>query len=839
MVACVMLLLMLLSEVVCQIPFVNCPVAKPLPLFHKYYQPGDVIIGGIISHIYISSDVITFKERLHQETNDGLFRFSATWTYLASLELLSTQGKLIPNYKCDAQYVPVAVIGGPSSDIGLTTILCSYKIPMIIYGYSSMVNNHIEGTGFQSMFPNGALQYKAILHLLKYFSWTWIGIISLNEENAERFVQNVVPMFSQSDICVEFIEIFPRIRFSNDFDKVMAEGAETYIAVMRSTATAVVLHGEFETIMVLRILIHYSEFADISVKTKIWIMMAEMDFTSASFQRTWDFDFMHGAISLAIHSKQPQGFQRFLQRRNPASHKEDGFIRDFWQHAFNCLLSDSEGDETVEGACTGEEKLEALPVSVFDMSMTGHSYSIYNAVYAVAHALKTMPSSTFNQRAMMGRGRWKLVDQELYQLHHFLRRVSFNNSCGEEIAFDPKGQLLAGFDIINWVTSDNLSFLRIKVGKVDPKAPPETIFTIDEDVIVWPSRFNKTRPLSVCNKGCHSGYTRMKKEGKPFCCYDCVPCPEGKISNQRDMDKCSQCPEDRYPNKDRDLCIPKYITYLSYNEPLGMTLVMMALFFSVITALVLGIFLKHRDTPLVKANNQTLTYTLLVSLLLSFLGACLFIGQPNKVTCLLRQTVFGIIFSVAVSCVLAKTIIVVLAFMATHPGSRMRNWVGKPLAASIVLSCSFIQTSICAVWLTTSPPFPDLDTHSKIEEIILKCNEGSVEMFYSVLGYMGFLATVSFVVAFLARKLPDSFNEVKFITFSMLLFCSVWLSFIPTYLSTKGKDMVAVEVFSILASSGGLLGCIFSPKCYIIMLRPELNKREQLISRKNYRINSS
>ncbi|XP_054850239.1 vomeronasal type-2 receptor 26-like [Eublepharis macularius] len=785
----------------CQIPFDNCPVAKPLPLFHKYYQPGDLIIGGIISHIYISSDVITFKEHLHQETNDELIvltqnyqhilalafaveeinenplmdlnvtlgfniynsRFSTTWTYLASLELLSTQGKLIPNYKCDAQYVPVVVIGGPSSDINFTTILCSYKIPMLIYGYSSVVNNHIEGMSFQPIFPNEALQYKAILHLLKYFSWTWIGIISLNEENAERFVQNVVPMFSQSEICVEFIEIFPRMRFSNDFDKVMAEGAETYIAVMRSTATAVVLHGEFETIMVLRMLIHYSEFADISVKTKIWIMTAEMDFTSASFQRAWDFDFMHGAISLAIHSKQPQGFQRFLQRRNPASHKEDGFIRDFWQQAFNCLLSDSEGDETVEGACTGEEKLEALPVSVFEMSMTGHSYSIYNAVFAVAHALKTMPSSTFNQRAMMGRGRWKPVDQELYQ----------------------------------------------------------------------------TRPLSVCNKGCHSGYTRMKKEGKPFCCYDCVPCPEGKISNQRDMDKCSQCPEDRYPNKDRDLCIPKYITYLSYNEPLGMTLVMMALFFSVITALVLGIFLKHRDTPLIKANNQTLTYTLLVSLLLSFLGACLFIGQPNKVTCLLRQTVFGIIFSVAVSCVLAKTIIVVLAFMATQPGSRMRNWVGKRLAASIVLSCSFIQTSICAVWLTTSPPFPDLDMHSKIEENILKCNEGSVEMFYSVLGYMGFLATVSFVVAFLARKLPDSFNEVKFITFSMLLFCSVWLSFIPTYLSTKGKDMVAVEVFSILASSGGLLGCIFSPKCYIIMLRPELNKREQLISRKNYRINSS
>ncbi|XP_028566939.2 vomeronasal type-2 receptor 26-like [Podarcis muralis] len=828
----VILLLILLPLTTCNIPLVQCPTSDPLPILHKYYQSGDLMIAGIMSQVYTFINKITFKERPSAKLFDDPIHFVASWTYHGSMELLSGWGRLIPNYKCGVENSPVAVIGGPNSDICLhmATVLSIYKMPQFIYGSSPMLSNHIQEEFFHRMFPDVAHQYNGILQLLLHFSWMWIGVVTLSDDNGERFVQNVLPMFAGRGICCDYSETFPKLTFSGESMEMVEEGSKIISVVMGSTANVVVVIGEIQTMMALRVMPTLAETMNmpVDIKAKVWIMTAQMDFTSFSFQRNWDIRFLHGAISFAVHSANHLGFQKFLQKRNPVTEREDGFIRTFWEEAFLCSFEKKDND-----LCTGTEKLETLPGSVFERSMTAHSYSIYNAVLAVAHALQNMHFSRFKHSVMMDELRGNRLDPQPWQLHHFLRGISFNSSAREEVSFSQKGDLVTELDIINWITFPNDSFFRVKVGMMNPQSPPSKRLSIHDDTITWPIRFNQAQPLSLCNENCQLGYSRTKKEGKLPCCYDCIPCPEGKISDQKDMDDCFECSEDQYPNSDKDGCLPKDKTFLSYGEPLGISLATFAVCLSSITAAVLGIFVKHKATPLVKANNRNLTYALLLSLLLSFLCALLFIGQPNKLTCILRQTAFGMIFSVAISCILSKTAIVVLAFMATKPGSRMRKWLGKQLASSIVLSCSLIQATICSIWLATSPPFPDVDMHSRTEEIILECNEGSTLMFYCVLGFMGWLAIVSFTVAFLARKLPDSFNEAKFITFSMLVFCSVWLSFVPTYLSTKGKYMVAVEIFSILASSCGLLGCIFTPKCYVILLRPKLNSREQLIRIKN------
>ncbi|EDL20080.1 mCG132240, partial [Mus musculus] len=345
----------------------------------------------------------------------------------------------------------------------------------------------------------------------------------------------------------------------------------------------------------------------------------------------------------------------------------------------------------------------------------------------------------------------------LQQVSSILKSRIFTNPVGELVNMKHRENQYADYDIfIIWNFPKGLG-LKVKIGSYLPCFQQKQQLHISED-LEWATGGTSV-PSSMCSVTCTAGFRKIHQNQTADCCFDCVQCPENEVSNE--------------------------------------------------TVLILVTFVKYKDTPIVKANNRILSYILLISLVFCFLCSLLFIGHPNQATCILQQTTFGVFFAVAISTVLAKTITLLMAFKLTTPGRRMRGMLASGAPNLVIPICTLIQLVFCGIWLVTSPPFIDIDTQSEHGKTIIICNKGSV----FVLGYLGSLPLESFTVSFLARNLPDRFNEVKFLTFSMLVFCSVWITFLPVYHSTRGTVMVVVEVFSILASSAGLLGCIFLPKC--------------------------
>ncbi|XP_060616114.2 vomeronasal type-2 receptor 26-like [Anolis sagrei] len=739
--------------------------------------------------------------------------FDGKITSDAMIDLVAGGGTNIPNYNCQIGNSQLAVLEGAESGISIhiSTMSSIYKIPQISYGFAAHVlDDKVQFPYVYRMIPKEETQLSGIIQLLLHFGWTWIALLAPENDNGERFIRALTPLMVERGICVAFSKRLSEPTSLERVYKLLAEQNE--LVAKWGQVNIFVCYGDSQEIFCPLTITH-------GIGSKVWITTA---FQDINLNLSYDPDlflYIHGSLSFSVKSRKGGN----ADDCDPFS----SITEHFWMNAFHCSYSKHVFSLKGWTKCTEKEKLEVLDQEEVEGTLSQDSYSTYHSVQEVALALKAAYSSRSKWISAVV-GRHRLEDQRIHpwQLHYFLREIHLSNSS---VAGHENGKIAAGFDIVNWVLFPNKSKRSVNVGSVEAQTGSNVKFAINSQAIVWPLKFNKTVPLSRCTESCHPGNAKKSQDGKPSCCYACVPCPEGTISSQEDADHCTTCPEDEHPNKDRDQCAAKSITFLSYEEPLGITLASFAVSLSIITAFVLGIFIRYMDTPLVKANNRDLSYILLISLLFSFLSSFLFIGQPKKITCLLQQMAFSLIFSVAVSSVLVKTITVVLAFMATKPGNRMKRWLRKSLANSLVIACSSIQAGICTIWLGLFPPFPDSDVHSHFGEITLKCNEGSVFMFYAALGYMGFLAAICFTLAFLARKLPGSFNEAKWITFSMLVFCSVWVSFVPTYISTKGKYMVAVQIFSILASSVGLLGCILIPKCYIIVLRPHLNTKEHVM----------
>ncbi|KAL8177283.1 UNVERIFIED_CONTAM: hypothetical protein K2H54_044147 [Gekko kuhli] len=120
-----------------------------------------------------------------------------------------------------------------------------------------------------------------------------------------------------------------------------------------------------------------------------------------TIQWIWNYEFFHGAISFTIHTKELPGFRKFLQDIKPDWSKQDSFVKEFWEQAFVCSFPNSSDHMDAYKACTGEENLETLSGPVFEMHILGHSYSIYNAVYAIAHALHAIYVSRFIHREVV------------------------------------------------------------------------------------------------------------------------------------------------------------------------------------------------------------------------------------------------------------------------------------------------------------------------------------------------------------------------------------------------------------------------------------------------------
>ncbi|XP_056622836.1 extracellular calcium-sensing receptor-like [Triplophysa dalaica] len=737
---------------------------------------------------------------------------SVSQTVLSSMALMNGYKETLHDESCSKPPFVHAIVGTSSSSatIGMASLAGPFSIPVIShFATCACLSDRKRFPTFFRTIPSDYYQSKALAQLVKHFGWTWVGTVRSRTDYGNNGIAAFEKIAQQEGICIEYSE---SIHTTDPKEQLL----KTLEVIKKATARVVVAFVTFADFIPLLQLIAQQNITGLQwVGSESWI-------TSPIFAKTKEYSFLKGAVGFAVANAKLDGLQEFLVTVHPDQGPKNELLKEFWETVFQCSFRNTGSGTRV---CTGSEQLKNLQNEYTDVSELRIVSKVYTAVYAIAHALHNLINNV-NSATNISKGDLPTLRKVL----EYIRDVNFTVKTGEKIFFDASGDPVAKYDLVIWQPAEDGSLQFKLVGVYDSSLPSEKLLQVDQENMVWAENSRQV-PVSVCSESCPPGTRKAVQKGRPVCCYDCIPCADGEISNSTDSSDCLPCDLEYWSNENKDKCVLKVTEFLSYAEIMGIVLSFCSLVGALLTTMISFVFYRHKETPIVRANNSELSFLLLFSLTLCFLCSLTFIGRPTEWSCMLRHTAFGITFVLCISCVLGKTIVVLMAFKGTLPGSNVMKWFGPVQQRFSVVSLTLIQVIICVLWLTISPPFPHNNMNYYREKIILECHVGSEIGFWAVLGYIGLLSILCFVLAFLARKLPDNFNEAKFITFSMLIFCAVWITFIPAYVSSPGKLTVAMEIFAILASSFGLLFCIFVPKSYVILVKPEQNTKKNMMGK--------
>ncbi|XP_064816600.1 extracellular calcium-sensing receptor-like [Oncorhynchus masou masou] len=834
------------------------------PVSGSVYRAGDVVIGGLFPihgeaplpeqefrSIKGYSTCTMFNQRAYRWLQTMIFAVeeinhdtallpNLTLGFLASdtcrsegttlgaaLAMVTGKEASVVGTECGTTPEVPVIIGDARSSASMVVAqtLGPFDLPMVSYFAScACLSDNWRYPSFFRTVPSDAFQARGMAKLLRQMGWVWVGLVSEDGDYGKFGVQVLLQELQGSGVCVAYSEVLPKLPSKRKIRHI----ADT---IRGSTARVVVAFvgfaGHSGALM--------EEVVRQNITDKQWIA-SEAWVTYSAIASPKNLPSLAGTIGFALKKADIPGLGPFLTRLHPDGdyQKSDPFLRELWEEMFVCSLGvDPSVTLPSRRQCTGSEVIREGQSQYADVSQLRASYNVYKAVYAIAYAIQDMMACRPGDGVFNGGQCPDIRKLQPSQIVHYLRGVNFSTPVGESFHFDMNGDPPASYDIINWHVTPEGTAEFVQVGHFLSSEGSDNQFHIDMDNVVWGGGSGDEVLVSVCSADCPPGTRHAVQKGKPVCCFDCLSCAEGEISNTTGSVECFRCPERFWSNPDRTACIPQLVDFLSYSDTMGVILSVISVSGATLTAGALATFLYHRHTALVKANNSELSFLLLLSLKLCFLCALVFIGRPKPWTCMLRHTLFGTSFVFCISCLLSRTVVVLVAFRATLPGENLMRYFSPTQQRMGISLCTLIQVLICVLWLALAPPRPAerRGREGRGPRVVLECEVGSVVGFSLVLGYIGLLASLCLLLAFLARKLPDNFNEAKFITFSMLIFCAVWISFIPAYVSSPGKYTVAVEIFAILASSFGLLFCLFAPKCYIILLRPERNTKKHMMSK--------
>ncbi|XP_068933089.1 G-protein coupled receptor family C group 6 member A [Petaurus breviceps papuanus] len=739
---------------------------------------------------------------------------AATLRFLTKFDFTQDVVEFQCNY---SNYTPrvKAVIGASYSEItmAVSRMLNLQLIPQVSYASTAEILS--DKIRFPSSFrtvPSDFYQTKAMAHFIQKSGWNWIGIITTDDDYGHLALGTFGIQASENNLCIAFREVLPaflsdstiEVRINQTLEKIMEE---------RHVNVIVVFLRQFHVFNL------FNKAIERNIN-KVWIAS---DTWSAAVKISTipNVKRIGKVVGFAFKGGNMSSFHDFLQNLYLLPNDKNKLLTEYSMLLSSCShVNNSDLNYCIANYPRGNWDYRMVKSNfslrnsfLLDNVESGHVHSVQLAVSALAYAIRDQ---------CRGRNCQNPAAFQPWELLETLKHVTFTD--GEsEFQFDSQGDINTGYDVLLW-KEVNGQMAIINMAEYD----------LGKDVFIFKDRraekeFRNLKQIqSKCSRECGPGQMKKTTQSQHTCCYECVSCPENHYSNQTDMDHCLLCnSKTHWAPVNSTTCFEKQVEYLNWNDWFAMLLLTLSAVGIVCTLTVGIIFTRNLNTPVVKSSGGlVICYVILLCHFFSFVSTSFFVGKPQDFKCKTRQPLFGVSFALCISCILTKSLKILLAFSFDPRLQKCLKRLYKPIP--IIVICTGVQMIICTIWLIFAEPFVE-ENFSIPRVIILECDEGSIMAFGTMLGYIAILAFVCFISAFKGRKLPENYNEAKFITFGMLIYFIAWIIFIPVYTTTFGKYLPAVEIIVILISNYGILCCTFFPKCYVILCKQETNTKSAFL----------
>uniref|UniRef100_A0A914H5N1 G-protein coupled receptors family 3 profile domain-containing protein n=1 Tax=Globodera rostochiensis TaxID=31243 RepID=A0A914H5N1_GLORO len=735
---------------------------------------------------------------------------------------------------------------------------------------------------FARTVPSDNYQARAMIDIAVHFNWTYVSLVYSADEYGELGADAFKKEARRANICIaieERVSMKPeslRDSIANLMKKLQPdkkEGARVvalfvgteYIAPllqqvavrMRLAESEGVDGGQAEAMETAR--------RSSTKKRIIWLASEGWDRNNEQYTLGSRKLAAEGAIVLMLESQRVPSFEEYYLSLHPGTERfeRNKWLKELWRHKFNCEFNLPMGST--------QNRCEAQRQSRENFSPDDKIQFVIEAVYAIAHALQSMkgkvcPEDSIEHSWIQRYARLPQVCPAMRhidgaQFYKHLLEVKFEDLVKKRVHFSPQGDGPAHYTILNYqpfrrgkeaISLDRSDY--VELGRWS-----EERLDIDEQRMFWnvPDREPTTTdereiglgngatdekmgtddrngrgwkppPLSVCSLPCTLGFRKQLIKEDELCCWVCGKCEDFEyLPNEI---SCMDCGRGNWPTPDRKGCFSlaeKHLKYMRWNSWYSVVPIVLATVGIVATVAVTLIYTIHAQTPVVKASGRELSYVLLFSCLLCYSMTFVLLSKPSWMVCTIRRTGIGLAFSCLYSALLVKTNRIHRIFSQATRTRRAPPMI-SPIS-QLLLTSAFIGSKMIfsIVWLIVQPP-GTRHIYPTRADVVLTCNVPDHHFLYS-LAYECLLLIMCTVYAVKTRKVPENFNETRYIGFSMYTTCVLWGCLILFFFGT-GSDFqlrTTALCMSTSMSANVALVCIFSPKIYVILFEKHKNVRKE------------